>query len=484
MSVSKIFIGVVCAVLATAPPLFAAEPERGTIFTLWPLIDYRSSPAEGFRNLSILGPLIKFQTKGADSETAVRPFFFESQNSKHGTVSTDFLYPAASKETTPEAFNYEVFRLYQKTIYRKDEPKRRQEGVTFFPFYITGTSEKYGPYRSIFPFYGDMYQRFWRDEYHIALFPLYGRTVKNGTSTSHYLYPFFSRTKGDKEAGFEVFPLYGQSEKEGVYRKRYLLWPFWNTSETGLDTANPTSKTTLFPLYASSDSPLRSSRNYFWPFFGYSEDREKKSRQVDYFWPLIYTERGEKRNVTSLLPIYAHETSPEAEKSWYFWPLYRHSELHSPIFEEKQDRVLFFLYRDRLERWPKDGAERRRLAVWPLFLYKTTPHGVSSLSVPAPVEPVLDKEGIEHNWAPYWRLYQRRWNDNGDSASSLLWNLFWHERRGDDLAYELFPLVSYRSEKGDTGLRLFKGLVGYNTCGNEKELTLLWLPVGLKWGGK
>src|SRR5689334_305689 len=43
---------------APAPGEAAPAPPaaRGTIFTLWPLIDYRTSPAEGFSNLSILGP--------------------------------------------------------------------------------------------------------------------------------------------------------------------------------------------------------------------------------------------------------------------------------------------------------------------------------------------------------------------------------------------------------------------------------------------
>ena len=29
-------------------------------------------------------------------------------------------------------------------------------------------------------------------------------------------------------------------------------------------------------------------------------------------------------------------------------------------------------------------------------------------------------------------------------AVSFLWNFYWHEQRGKELAYELFPLVSYR----------------------------------------
>lgn len=483
MSAAKLFIGVFAALFTAASPVWAGSTERGTIFTLWPLIDYRTSPAENFENLSLLGPLIKIETKGAERETAIRPFLYDSTNVEKKTSTTDFLYPAASRESTPEADSFRAFGLFQKTTYHKDEPQGKEEGTTLFPFYISGTSKKYGPYRSVFPLYGDLYQRFWRDEYHFVLFPLYGRTVNNGTTTNHYLYPFFSRTHGDKESGFAFFPLYGQAEKEGVYRKHYLLWPLLSFSETGLDGENPTKKRAFFPLFAATDSPRKVSRSYLWPLFGYEEDRVKKTVERDYLWPLVYTVRGERRDSVQLLPLWGRDTFEDGEKRWYLWPLYKHEELRSEMFHEDRDRILFFLYSDRRKFWPKDGSTDRRTAFWPLFLYKSTPHGVSSISVPAPVEPILDKDGIERDWAPLWRIYLRRWNENGDSASSFLWNLFWHERRGDDLAFELFPLVSYRGEKEGSDLKLFKGLFGLSRNGAERELSLLWLP-GLKWGGK
>jgi hypothetical protein len=122
--------------------------------------------------------------------------------------------------------------------------------------------------------------------------------------------------------------------------------------------------------------------------------------------------------------------------------------------------------------------------LWPLFLYQEKENGVSSISLPAPVESVLDKEGIEQNWAPLWRLYQRRWDEDGNSASSFLWNLYWQERRGDELAYELFPFISYRSGKKEGELKLLKGLISLKRSGEEQDLRLFWLPFGLKWGEK
>jgi hypothetical protein len=494
MPVIKIYIAVLLALLISTPELFAAQETgsvaaspltagKGTIFTLWPLVDYRESPGEGFSNLSLLGPLIKFQQKGEDRDTALRPFFYRKERVKEGTSATYFLYPAAFQESTPDNDTYEVMRLFQTSHFRKTDEEKHNDTSMLFPFYIAGESPTRGRYRAVLPFYGDVYDRFWRDEYHFLMFPLYGSTVNHGTTTKHYLYPFFSTTRGEKETGFEFFPFYGESQKEGVYSKKFVLWPFYTSGQSGLNTDNPVERRFLFPLYAATDSPKKTSRSYLWPFFGYTDDRGRKLKEVDYFWPFISTLRGENRNSNTFLPIYSRENYPDGEKVWYAWPFFRHEEIRSDIFNQDLDRVLFFLYRDTRESWPKDGAQRRRTALWPLFLYNSSPRGVSSISLPAPVESVFDKEGIEENWAPLWRLYQRRWDEDGNSASSLLWNLFWEERRGQDLAYELFPLVSYRRTKEDSDLKLLKGLISLKRSGEGKELNLLWIPYGLKWGG-
>ena len=128
------------------------------------------------------------------------------------------------------------------------------------------------------------------------------------------------------------------------------------------------------------------------------------------------------------------------------------------------------------------AQSRRRTAFWPLFFFNRDERGIKSLSVPAPVEPILDKEGIEKSWAPFWRLYQQRWNDKGDSAVSFLWNLYWHEQRDEELAYEFFPSLAYRSEKTSADLKLFKGFLHYRNETGGKSLSFFWLPFGIHWG--
>ena len=467
-------------------PAVAAEtsPAEGTIFTLWPLIDYRESPAEGFSNLSILGPLFKLQSQQDQSAVAVRPLFFRNGSDENKTASTDYLYPLASSETTPDVSRFQVLKLYQKNMFRKDREEERERDFMIFPFYITGTSKKYGPYTSILPIYGDIYERFWRDEYHYVLFPLYGRTVNKGTTNYNILYPFFSVTRGERESGYAFWPLYGQSAKEGVYRKRFALWPIYHQEEKGIDTDNPTSRFQILPLYVAVDSPKLTARHYLWPFFGHYENRATNEEGWDLLWPFWQVVRGEKRNVTRFLPFYDKELNGDNEKRWYLWPLYKEETMESSSFHQEKERLLYFLYSNHRESWPTDGASRQRIAFWPLFVYKRTTDGVKSFSFPAPLEPVLDREGIERNWAPLWRLYQQRWNDSGDSAASFAWNLYWHEARRDDLAYELFPLLRYRSTTDSTDLQFLKGLFRFTTGRKGKSVRLFWLPFGISWGSR
>ncbi len=471
-------------ILCGAPVFAAAETgeAKGTIFTLWPLVDYRESPKEGYSNLSILGPLFKLQHRADDRDIAVRPFCYRTDNHREGTAQGTYLYPLASSDVSPDTTRVQVLQLYQKNIYRKDDEQHREKGNMLFPFYVSGESKKYGPYTSVFPFYGDLYERFWKDEYHYVMFPLYGRTVKKGTTNRNYLYPFFCVTSGEKESGFQFWPIYGESAKEGVYSKRFVLWPFYMQERSGLNTDNPTKKFYLLPLYAATDSPKSTSRYYLWPFFGHKSDTEGKQEERDYFWPFWRTIRGEKRTLDSYLPFYSLDQRPETRKRWIMWPLFKHEEINSTVFHQERDRVLFFLYSADRESWPKAEGEKHRTALWPLFLYRLNPRGVKSFSFPAPVEPILDKEGIEKNWAPLWRLYQQRWDDQGDSAVSFLWNLYWHEKRGPAIAYEVFPLLAYRSEQKQRDLLIVKGLVRYKNDDGRKGLTFFWLPLGFHWG--
>lgn len=445
----------------------------GTVITLWPLFDYRSSPATGYSNLSILGPLFKREHSGATTTTAVRPLFFSMTNPE--SEDHDILYPIASASRSGTGSDSQVIRLFQRHVSRPGEAEEKRETM-LFPFYISGKSEKYGPYTSIFPLYGDIYERFWRDEYHFTLFPLYGRTVKKGTTSTNYLYPFFNTVSGDNESGFQLWPFYGQASKTGVYNKRFALWPFYISEHLGQDTANPTRNLSLLPLYSSSESPQRSATYAPWPFCGVVRDGSGNVIERDYIWPFWMTASGKDSSTERYLPFYAESKAKDTSSRWILWPLYRRQTINSTEFRQEKINLLYFLYSQADESWPLAGKDRSRSSFWPLYAWKRAEDGMRTLSMPALAEPVIWNDGVERNWAPLWRIFIAKWDEKGNNAVSVLWNLYWLEQRGDESAWELSPLISYRSSRNETEIRFLKGLFGYSGGAGKTSLSILWIP--------
>jgi len=451
------------------------EGDAGAIITLWPLFDYRSSPATTYSNLSILGPLFKRERAGSSTTTAIRPLFFTQ--SLPGSEESDILYPLASVSRSGADSDSQFLKLVQRRVSREGTPDEKHDAM-FFPFYISGQSEKYGPYTSFFPFHGDIYERFWRDEYHFTLFPLYGRTVKKGTTSTNWLYPIFNTVSGQNESGFQVWPLYGQSHKEGVYDKRFVLWPIFSSESLGKDSDNPVENRYLLPFYASSESPTQSSTHAPWPFCGVVRDGSGKVIERDFLWPLWMTASGKESTTERYLPFYAESRGKESSRRWVMWPLYRRENIDSPGFRQDKTSLLYFLFSRSDESWPKTGKGRAQSTFWPLYAWKRDEGGIRTLSLPALVEPVIWTDGVERNWAPLWRVFIARWDNNGDGAVSVLWNLYWQERRGEESAWELSPLVSYRSGRQGSEIRFLKGLFGYAGGKGKTSVSILWMPFG------
>ena len=470
-SCSAIFMIIASAVTCTP-----ASAEEGAITTFWPLFDYRSSPATGYSNLAILGPIFKLERSGSTMKTAVRPLFFNISTPESN--DSDILYPIASSSSGGETSDTQIIKIYQKHVSRTGTAEEKSDTM-LFPFFISGQSEKYGPYNSFFPIHGDIYERFWRDEYHYTLFPLYGRTVKKGTTTTNWLYPIFSTVSGQNESGFQFWPLYGQSAKEGVYAKRFLLWPIYTRESLGMDSDNPTENRFLLPFYASSESPQRSSTHIPWPFCGVVKDSKGNVTERDFLWPLWMTAEGKDSSVERYLPFYSESHVKDRTSRWLLWPLYRHESIDSATFRQDKTSLLYFLFSRSDEMWPESGKNRARSALWPLYAWSRDEDGLRTISMPAIAEAVIWNDGVERNWAPLWRLFIARWDDKGNNAVSLLWNLYWQERRGKELAWELSPLISYSSTAGGTDFRLLKGLFGYEEGKEAAILRLFWIPFRL-----
>jgi hypothetical protein len=473
------FLGCASSVLAS----------DATLTTMWPFLDYRASESADYQSLHMFGPFLKYETKGNETEYALRPLFYRAVDDD-GHSETDVLYPVFGYKRDGDSGSFHFLRLLtydfgedesDTDAFGEDEADVSDRNY-FFPFLFYGEEEQ-GKYWAFFPIYGTLYNWFKRDSIFFTLFPIYSRTERKSTRVDNVLWPFFARISGENESGFKAWPIYGSSQKEGVYRKKFFLWPIFFSESLKLDTENPNEIRAAWPFFIKKDSPERTSTTLLWPFFSKVENRVKGYEVWNAPWPLVRVTKGEKYHGLKILPFYSDETLDVKRERWYLWPIYKIEEMHTELIMRRRDRVLFFLYSDLLEIKWETGDRLRRIDLWPLFGYKSV-NGVSHFHILSLIEPFFPgNESIERLWAPLWRVYQQKWDQQGNRVVSLLWNLYWSEKQGDRLAWELFPVFRYLKESTDeTDISFLKGLVHYRKGDDGKQLNFFYLPWGFRWG--
>ena len=401
-----------------------------------PLYEYRASCSVDYSSLHLLGPIVKYESKADEYDVALRPLFYHSVATDRDAALTDLLFPLFQYKRDENVRSFSILRIinFDRTRSESDADS------TFWLFPIVYYREATGRPTSfsVFPFGGTMYDRLGRDEISYALWPLYISTKKNHTRVKNYLWPFFATISGDSpdEKGYKVWPLFGRAEMPGEYRKFFLLWPFWFNYDEDQQTVNPVSKRYFFPFYLHYESPLLSKRTILWPFFSWENNRDKGYEEWNYPWPLWQRAKGEYKHGWKFLPFASDMTRNDVRTRWFIWPLAKYENQHYENLDRRRFRVLFFLYRDLKEMYIEPEQERyRRVLFWPLFGYEKR-KGVSHFYTLALLEPIApDSEGLERNWSPLWRLYQKKWDGQGNSVTSVLWNLYWSEFRADGAAW-------------------------------------------------
>ncbi|AMV72340.1 hypothetical protein DBW_1991 [Desulfuromonas sp. DDH964] len=467
--------------LMPVPAPAGSEADTGSVVTLWPLLDWRSSPSTDYAALHILGPIFKWETKGEEREVALRPLFYHAASSQQ--FSTDLIFPLVRSQGGEGTFSFSLLNLLNEDQINTGSPQR-EHSFTLFPLLFYKNSPGQETSFALFPLGGRIVNRFNRDVIRFALFPLYGQTRKGTTTVTNILWPFFALVDGENEAGFKAWPLFGVSRKAESYRKQFYLWPLIFHYDLDLETDHPRRIRTFWPFYGSDQSSRQRSRVFLWPFFSFREDHEKGYKKWDFPWPILGVTRGQSDYGNRFFPLFAYDRHGEKEKLWLPWPIYRYDRVDSPVLQRRQHRVLFFLYRDFQESDPGEvGIRLRRVTFWPLFRYQRD-HGVSHFSLLALMEPFFpNSDGIERNWAPLWRVYQCKWDPHGNRVDTLLWNLIWQERRPESVAMEVFPFFAFRSAAGnETDISLLKGLIRYRRDHAAKKVTFFFLPWGISWG--
>jgi hypothetical protein len=444
----------------------AADPDIGPLFDHF---DLTLAPGE---RTEAVGPFYYNEQKDSQHLWAIPPLFSWTRDPGTDSEEIDFAYPLLTYDRFGGQFRWQLFQLlsFAGSPTQTEDQRTR---VTIFPFYFQQrSSDPAQSYTALFPIYGHLLNRLFRDEIFFVMFPIYGQTKKREVVTDNYFYPFFHIRRGPAVRGWQFLPFYGQEHREVTTRtnrwndletvpghdQRFIMWPFFIEQTTGIGTENAKWVQASLPIYSLERAPQRDVTTIVWPFFSRIEDREKKYIEWQMPWPLIIKTRGEGKTTTRVFPFFSHAQTATLESAFYFWPIYKYNRVHSEPLDRRRTRILFFLYSDTVAKNTETGAFQRRHDFWPLFNHRTDFNGNNRWQIFAPVEPVLaNNKSLERDYSPLWSVWRSESNPKAGTASqSLLWNLYRREATPEAKKCSLlFGLFQYHSDADGKQLRLF-----------------------------
>ena len=419
------------------------------------------------------GPLYYSQSSRSQDIWALPPFYSRVRQPGVEYQAEDFLYPVWTKIHYGPERRWQFCELLNASSGLEpdgDDVKR----FTLFPLYFQQRAADTNlNYTAVFPFYGRLKHRLFRDDIYFMLFPGYVETRKRDLVTDNYFFPFVDVHHGDGLEGWQVWPFAGREHKVvttqtnsfgdvnlvGGHEHSFYLWPLYLRQINGVGTTNSEKFCASFPFFAISRSPQREATSVLWPLFAWIDDRDQKYHEWQGPWPFVIFTRGEGKHTSRVWPLFNESHNANKENDSYLWPLYIYTRAHDEALEQDRPRVLFYLYSRLLVKNLLTGQERIRLDMWPFFTWHHEFSGNERLQILAPLEPLVpDNPGLERNWSPLWSLWRAEHNTaTGARSQSLLWNLYRREtvppaRKSISC---LFGLYQYWTHAGESTLRLF-----------------------------
>jgi len=449
-----------------------------------PLFDQFSLTLAPGHRTEAAGPFFYSEQKESRSTWAVPPFFSYTSDPDTESKEYDILYPLVTYDRYGEQYRWQ-FLQWLSFPGGPTQTENARDRFTLFPIYWQQRSSNPDEnYTAVFPFYGHIKHRLFRDDNFFVMWPFYCQTRKRDVITDNYVVPLFSLRHGDGLSGWQFWPLVGNEHKEvttqtngfgdiktiGGHDNIFLLWPLFFNERSGIGTTNVQWQQASIPAYNFLRSNARDSTGIIWPFFNYVDDRGQKYREWDAPWPLIVFARGEGKNTTRVFPFFSHASNATAQTRFYLWPLYKSKRVHSEPLDGLRWRICFYLYSDRIEKNTETRAARRRVDFLPFFTYRRDFNGNSRLQVLTLLEPFIPtSKSVERNYSPLYALWRAEKNPKTKASSqSLLWNLYRHEAAPEAKKCSLlFGLFQYQSDSSGDNLRLF-----YIPLGGKKARAL------------
>lgn len=292
--------------------------------------------------------------------------------------------------------------------------------------------------RAFFPFGGVVEKFLSLDRGTFVLFPLWLRTERYGRTTDHFLWPFFSFSRGAGGNAWRVWPLAGNVSWDGRYDRWFFLWPFfhWQRNDVQYGAEQTRSSWMFWPLGGQARREQASSTSVLWPIFGYAHDERSGFWAWDGPWPLVVFQGGdpERAKRKRVWPFYSSFEGDGMTSQWVAWPLvnWRHEEYEDGTKDAFKAFPLWRSYtRERTFVTPQStgplGTERYR-KVWPFGRIRTAPE-LSDVHV-VDLNPFPDYEFVDEHYAWLWELYTRR--RDGEQVRGRSWLGLWRREKDAD----------------------------------------------------
>jgi len=461
---------VICSLFLLAgavKPIHAAEWSH-----VGPLYDDFSLTLKPGQRTEVLGPLFYSETSDTQKSWGLPPLFWNLSDPATELEKFELCYPVLTFHRYGTEYRWQFLQFFSFAG-GGNRPETDAKRFTIFPLYFQQRSpDPSRNYTALLPIYGHLKNRIFSDELFFVLFPLYLRSLKAGVETENYLFPLFSRSRGEGLSGWKALPFAGHQHKEPTtrtdgfgdvekipgYDRRFVLFPLYFHQLSGLGSDNSAAETAVLPLFSLLRSPLRDSTTVIWPLFTHITDREKKYSEWQLPYPLIIFTRGEGKTTTRVWPLFSHAQNTNQESTFFLWPAYRKTRAQGETYDRSRLRLFLFLYSDLRQKNLETGKASRRQDFWPLFTRTVDYQGNARLQILAPVEPILPfSDSVEREYSPVWSLWRAEKNPStGASSQSLLWNLYRRETTPTSKNVSLlFGLFQYQSGLAGTTMRWF-----------------------------
>ena len=179
----------------------AADPMRAG-----PLLDQFDLTLTPGQRTEAAGPFFYQQASESERTWAIPPLLSRYQDLETDTSEFDFLYPLFSYDRYGSQHRWQFFEVLSFAGGPSQNETNRNR-FTLFPLYFQlRSSDPDENYTALFPFYGNLKHRLFRDEISFVMFPLYLETHKRGVVTDNYLYPLFAVSHGLGLSGWQLWP--------------------------------------------------------------------------------------------------------------------------------------------------------------------------------------------------------------------------------------------------------------------------------------